>query len=173
MYLANHLFTMWLAPRIGRLIHKWGERKTLAIEYTGLIIVFSLYGVVASLPVDILPAWNTLPMIGFAAAVLFLLDHAFFAMAIAIKTYFQKIADPADIAPTAGVAFSINHVAAVFLPAALGLVWVISNAAVFWIGAAMACISFGLARLVPKRPEPGNELIWGSAERSPLPGPAD
>ena len=29
------------------------------------------------------------------------LDHLFFAMAIAVKTYFQKIADPADIASTA------------------------------------------------------------------------
>jgi len=43
-----------------------------------------------------------LPVIGFAAAVLFFLDHAFFAMSMAIKTYFQKIADPADISPTAG-----------------------------------------------------------------------
>ena len=45
----------------------------------------------------------------------------FFALAIAIKTYFQKIADPRDIASTAGVAFTINHIAAVVLPAALGV----------------------------------------------------
>ena len=45
-------------------------------------------------------------------------------MALALKTYFQKIADPSDIAPTAAVAFTINHIAAVFLPAALGyLCW--------------------------------------------------
>jgi hypothetical protein len=90
-------------------------------------------------------------------------------MAMAIKTYFQKIADPADIAPTAGVAFSINHIAAVFLPAILGLVWIYSNAAVFWIGAAMACISLGLARLVPRHPEAGHELVWGSAVKAAAP----
>ena len=52
------------------------------------------------------------------AAALYVIDHLFFALAFAQKTYFQKIADPADIAPTAAVAFTINHIAAVFLPAA-------------------------------------------------------
>ena len=35
------------------------------------------------------------------AATLYVLDHLFFALAFALKTYFQKIADPRDIAPTA------------------------------------------------------------------------
>ena len=43
------------------------------------------------------------------------------AMAIALKSYLKKIADPADMAATAGVSFSINHIAAVVLPFALGL----------------------------------------------------
>ncbi len=53
-------------------------------------------------------AWN--------AAALFILDHEFFAMAIAIKSYFQKIADPADMANIAGVNSTINHLAAVYSP---------------------------------------------------------
>ena len=57
-----------------------------------------------------------------------------FSLAIAIKTYFQKIADPADMASTAGVAFTINHIAAVAIPAAFGLVWLVSPAAVFLDG---------------------------------------
>ena len=93
------------------------------------------------------------------AAVLFIIDHAFFAMAIAMKTYFQKIADPADIAPTAGVAFTINHIAAVFIPALFGLLWLVSPSAVFLSGAAMAACSLVLARMVPEAPEPGNEVI--------------
>lgn len=169
LYLGNHLVNMYLAPKIGLFIHKMGERRSLLVEYIGLIFVFSSYGILAGLPVDTFATWGTLPAIGFAAAALFFLDHAFFAMAMAIKTYFQKIADPADIAPTAGVAFSINHIAAVFLPAALGLVWIYSNAAVFWIGAAMACVSLGLSRLVPRHPEPGHELVWGSAVRGAAP----
>ncbi len=36
------------------------------------------------------------------AAILYVLDHMFFALAFALKTYFQKIADPQDIAPDSG-----------------------------------------------------------------------
>lgn len=164
LYLFNHLINMFLAPFIGRMVHRFGERKALGFEYLGLIIIFSAYGFVASLPVGTTALFG-LPLIGFAAAALFFLDHALFAMALAIKTYFQKIADPADIAPTAGVAFSINHIAAVGLPVVLGIVWIHNNAAVFWIGALMAALSLSLSRLVPRHPEPGNELIWGAATK--------
>ena len=54
-----------------------------------------------------------------------------FCLAIAISTYFQKIADPKDLASSAGVSFTINHIAAVVIPAALGLVWVVSPSLVF------------------------------------------
>ena len=86
---------------------------------------------------------------------------AFFALAIAQKTYFQKIADPADIAPTAGVAFSINHVAAVGLPVIFGIIWLHSPAAVFLIGAGMATVSLFLSMLIPHDPHEGNEVLWG------------
>ncbi|MBT6117938.1 MAG: MFS transporter, partial [Rhodospirillaceae bacterium] len=145
LFLLNCAINMVLAPRIGALIVRWGERRALTLEYIGLIGVFACYAFVGD------PLW---------AAVLYVIDHLFFAMAIAMKTYFQKIADPADIAPTAGVAFSINHIAAVVIPVAFGLVWLASPAAVFLAGAGMAAISLVLARLVPRDPEPGNETIW-------------
>jgi predicted MFS family arabinose efflux permease len=144
MFLVNGVLNMAFAPKIGRLIGKWGERKALTFEYIGLIGVFAAYAFVET-------AW--------IAVVLYILDHLFFTMAIAIKTYLQKIADPADLAPTAGVAFSINHIAAVGLPALLGLVWVISPAAVFLTGAVLAFGSLLLARLIPESPEPGFEVI--------------
>ena len=78
---------------------------------------------------------------------------AFFAMAIAQKTYFQKIADPADMAPTAGVAFTINHIAAVVIPVLFGLIWLNHPSWVFLIGAAMAAISLVLSLLHPQGPE--------------------
>jgi predicted MFS family arabinose efflux permease len=138
MFLANHLLNMVLAPRIGRWVGYWGERRALTVEYIGLILVFSAYAFVET-------AW--------IAVVLYILDHVFFAMAIAIKTYFQKITDPADIAATSGVSFTINHIAAVAIPAAFGLLWIISPAAVFLAGAAMAACSLGLARLIPAAPD--------------------
>ena len=99
------------------------------------------------------------------AIALYIIDHVFFAMAIAMKTYFQKIADPADIAPTAGVSFTINHIAAVVLPAAFGVLWLVSPAAVFLAGAAMALASLGLSRLVPPDPDVGNEVVFFGVRR--------
>ena len=143
LFLVNGALNMYFAPKIGKLIGLWGERKALTIEYIGLIAVFTAYAFVSS-------AW--------IAAVLFVVDHLLFSMAIAQKTYFQKIADPRDMAPTAGVAFSINHVAAVILPVFYGMLWIISPAAVFLTGAALALISLILSRLVPLKPEPGYEV---------------
>jgi hypothetical protein len=82
---------------------------------------------------------------------------------LALKTYFQKIADPADIAPTAAVAFTINHIAAVFLPVGLGFLWLASPALVFFLAAGMALVSLGFAALIPRHPAPGNETIFSSA----------
>ena len=85
----------------------------------------------------------------------------FFALAIAIKTYLQKIADPADIASTAGVSFTINHIAAVVIPAVLGMVWMVSPSAVFLVGAAFAACSLSLSQNVPAQPARGNEVVFG------------
>ena len=146
LFLLNHAINMVLAPKIGKLIAKWGERRALTFEYAGLFIVFMSYAFVENDKI---------------AGGLYVIDHLFFAMAIAIKTYFQKIADPADISSTAGVSFTINHIAAVFIPAAFGLIWLLSPSAVFLAGAAMAAVSLVLALNVPNDPEPGNEVVRG------------
>ena len=99
------------------------------------------------------------------AVVLYILDHLLFSMAIAQKTYFQKIADPKDLASTAGVAFSINHIAAVILPVLYGILWLSSPALVFLTGAVLAFVSLLLARLVPTDPMQGNEVLWGRLEK--------
>ena len=143
LFLVNCAINIWLAPLIGKLIIRWGERHALLFEYVGLIIIFTSYAFVQHAGV---------------AALLYILDHLFFALAIAIKSYFQKIADPADIASTAGVSFTINHIAAVFLPAVLGVVWLTAPAAVFLCGAAIAAASLALSWLVPDGPAVGNEV---------------
>lgn len=71
-------------------------------------------------------------------AILYILDHIFFNFAMAIRTYFQKVADPADIAPSMAVGFTINHIAAVVLPALGGLLWLIDYRITFLGGAALA-----------------------------------
>ncbi|NUH65881.1 MFS transporter [Sulfitobacter sp. S0837] len=152
LYLINLIANMIFAPLMGRAVGYFGERRTLAFEYIGLIMVFLAYGGVYYL------GWGVL-----VAATLYVLDHMFFALALALKTYFQKIADPADIAPTAAVAFTINHIAAVFLPVGLGLLWLASPAAVFFLAAGMAAVSLMLSLLIPRHPAPGHETIFQRA----------
>jgi hypothetical protein len=149
------MINMLVAPLLGRIVQYFGERRTLVFEYGGLALVFLSYGGVYYL------GWGVL-----VAAFLYVVDHIFFGLALALKTYFQKIADPADIAPTAAVAFTINHIAAVVLPVALGFLWLLSPLLVFLIAAVMACLSLSLALLIPRHPAPGHETIF-------LPAPTD
>jgi hypothetical protein len=149
LFLINLVINMAAAPLLGRFVAVFGERRTLIFEYAGLAIVFALYGGIYWF------GWGVL-----LAATLYVVDHVLFALALALKTYFQKIADPGDIAPTAAVAFTINHIAAVFLPVLLGMLWVISPGAVFGLAAGMALVSLALACLIPRHPEPGNETVF-------------
>ena len=64
-----------------------------------------------------------------------------FNFAIAIRTYFQKVADPKDIAPSMAVGFTINHIAAVFLPAVGGFLWMVDYRIPFVAGAFFSLIS--------------------------------
>ena len=151
LFLVNYVFNWLFAERIGGLIGRIGERTALTIEYVGLVIVFTAYAFVEN---------------PYVAAGLYVIDHMFFALAIAIQTYFQKIADPEDIASSAGVSFTINHIAAVIVPAALGLVWVISHSAVFLVGTGFAVCSLILSQNIPFRPIEGNEVNWGRVRSS-------
>jgi len=143
LFLINYVFNWLFAAKIGKLIGIIGERRVLRIEYIGLIFIFIAYGLVENSQI---------------AAVLYVVDHLFFALAIAIKTYFQKIAQPEDIAASAGVSFSINHIAAVVIPAILGLVWIVNSSWVFYIGAGFAACSLILSSLIPLKPAIGVEL---------------
>ncbi len=156
LFLINLLANMVFAPLVGRAVGHFGERNALIVEYIGLVIVFLAYGGIYFF------GWGVV-----LAAGLYVIDHLLFAMALALKTYFQKIADPGDIAPTAAVAFTINHIAAVFLPALLGYLWLVAPAAVFLMAAAMAFVSLLLALMIPRHPEKGNETVFARAAAAP------
>ena len=149
LFLINYAANILFAPMMGWMIARIGEKWSLAFEYAGLIAVFIAYGGIYWF------GWGAA-----LAAALYVIDHLFFALAFAQKTYFQKIADPADIAPTAAVALTINHIAAVALPAALGYLWVTSEASVFVLAAILASMSLVLALMIPRHPAPGRETIF-------------
>jgi hypothetical protein len=126
LFVVNNLINYFLSPAIGKAIIRFGERKVLSLEYSSLIFIFLAYAAVES---------KTL------VAFLYILDHVFFNFAIAIRTYFQKIGDPRDTASSMAVGFTINHMAAVFLPAIGGMLWMIDYRIPFVAGACMSLIS--------------------------------
>ena len=148
LLLTNFLINIFMAPLIGRFIENFGERLSLIVEYFGLMIIFLLYAGLYYFD------WSYV-----IASVLFIADHMFFGLAFAMKTYFQKIADAEDFAPTAAVAFTINHISAVFLPVLLGYIWIYNNSAVFYLAAILSFISLIVALLIPRFPSKGNESI--------------
>ena len=148
LLLANFLINIFMAPLIGRFIEKFGERISLIVEYFGLMVIFLLYAGLYYFD------WSYI-----VASILFIADHMFFGLAFAMKTYFQKIADSEDFAPTAAVAFTINHISAVFLPVLLGYIWIHNNSAVFYLAAILSFISLIVAILIPRFPSKGNESI--------------
>jgi len=141
-----------LAPRLGRLVMRIGERRTIMIENVVLIVVFAGYATTSS-------AW--------AAGALFVVDGVFFTLTLAQRTYFQKIADPADVAATTSVAFTINHVAAVVVPIAFGALGMINPAIIFWVGTGIASVSLCCSFLVPRHPAPGSETVLAQARPQP------
>ena len=126
LFVINNLVNYFLSPLIGKGIIRFGERKILSLEYFSLIFIFLAYATVES---------KTL------VAILYILDHIFFNFAIAIRTYFQKVGDPRDIAPSMAVGFTINHIAAVVLPAIGGLLWIVDYRIPFVCGAILSLIS--------------------------------
>jgi hypothetical protein len=133
LFVINNVINYFLSPLIGRSIIRFGERKVLSLEYGSLIFIFLAYAVVQSKIV---------------LALLYILDHIFFNFAIAIRTYFQKVGDPQDIAPSMAMGFTINHIAAVFLPAVGGILWMVDYRIPFVAGAAMSVISLVAVQMI-------------------------
>ncbi|MBY5993634.1 MFS transporter [Ferrimonas balearica] len=148
LFLVNYLFNLLFAPSIGRFIQRVGERRALTVEYLGLALVFTSYALVEQ---------------AHFAAALYVIDHLLFALAIAIKSYLQKIADPEDLAATASVSFTINHIAAVVIPTLLGVLWLTAPSAVFLIGTGFALASLVLCRNIPDRPTADQAVRWAPA----------
>jgi hypothetical protein len=126
LFVINNSINYFLSPIVGKSILRFGERKVLSLEYLSVIFIFTAYATTQS---------------KILVALLYILDQIFFTFAIAIRTYFQKVSAPQDIAPSMAVGFTINHLAAVFLPALGGMLWVIDYRIPFFAGAAMGAVS--------------------------------
>jgi len=133
LFVVNNVLTFFVYPFIARGIRKFGERKMLSLEYASLFLVFLGYAIFDS------------PII---ATILYVLDHVFYGFAMGINTYFQKIAQPEDIAPTISTAYAINHISAIVIPIIGGALWLINWRIPFIAGAVLAVVSFGFVQKI-------------------------
>lgn len=144
LFIINNTVAWLLNPLIGKAIVKFGERKISSIEYIGVIIIFLVYAFTTS---------------KFIAASMYILDNILFNFSVAIRTYFQKIADPKDISASMAVGFTINHIAAVFLPALGGYLWMINYRIPFIVGAGIGVVSLVAAQFMRSKHEPDEEVL--------------
>jgi hypothetical protein len=145
LFIINNTINYFLSPLVGKSIIRFGERKVLSLEYLSVIFLFTAYATTDS---------------KLLVAFIYILDQIFFTFAIAIRTYFQKVGDPQDIAPSMAMGFSINHLAAVFLPAIGGMLWVIDYRIPFFAGAAMGVVSLlAVQKIKIEKIEAGNSKL--------------
>ena len=145
LFVINNVMNYFLFPLIGKGIIRFGERKILSIEYFSLIFIFVAYATAQS-------KWLIM--------ILYILDQVFYNFHIAIQTYFQKIGDPKDIAASISVSFTINHIAAVVLPAIGGMLWMVDYRIPFIGGAIFSFISLmAVQRIQTQRSKTSKPLL--------------
>jgi predicted MFS family arabinose efflux permease len=128
LFLVNNLLGTFLYRQFGRMIARFGEKRTLTVNFLLLIFVFLGYAYVPALPI----------LYG-----LFVADQMLFGLRIALQSYFQKIAvHPREITPNLSLGQTINHIAAVIIPLVGGLVWeTVGSQYTFLVGVGIVCTS--------------------------------
>ncbi len=144
LFVVNNVVGYFVNPLIGKAVNRFGERAVLSLEYATLIGVFLVY------------AYTDSKLI---VAAMYILDHLVYNFSMAIRTFFQKIADPQDISPSMAVGFTINHVAAVAIPVLGGMLWLLDYRIVFLGGVGLAVLSLALTQCIP------GQLAAAGAER--------
>jgi MFS family permease len=152
LFIVNNIVAYILNSLIGKAINRFGERFISSIEYSGVIVIFLVYAFSTSKNVVML---------------MYIFDNILYNFDVAIRTYFQKVANPADIASTMSVGFTINHIAAVFLPALGGYFWMIDYRIPFIAGSALGVVSLVAAQWM-RVPGKGGPALTSPGALAPL-----
>jgi predicted MFS family arabinose efflux permease len=141
-------------------VARFGEQRVLQVNYTVLTFVFLCYAVIPQLeainrlsievPGLSLGRWVLYP--SFPATpgllillVIFVIDRTMMGFSIAVESYMQKIAlAPEEITGNVALGQTINHIAAVIVPVAGGVMWEVLGSRYTFI-AGMAIVLAALA----------------------------
>jgi predicted MFS family arabinose efflux permease len=138
LLLVNNLLGTFLFPFLGNIVGRIGERVVLTANFLLLTGIFFGYAFIDSLAV---------------LAIFYVLDNLLFSINLALESYFKKIAiSEEEITSNLSIGQTINHVAALFVPIAGGLIWEIYGSRVtFMVGAGIAVVSLLFTQFM--RPE--------------------
>ncbi len=139
LWLVGQVAVWLLSPPVGRLIDRMGERAVLTIYFVLLIGVFCGYAFISTAAV---------------LCALFVADNVLFTLNMALTTYVRRLAPPSEHTPTLSMGVAMNHVAAVTMPLAGGLIWKYAGYQwTFGIGMAAAALSIVVVSFLPRHQE--------------------
>jgi predicted MFS family arabinose efflux permease len=139
-----------LAPRMGQLIDRWGERWTLSISYVALALCFVGYATVHNV-------W-------FLAAMLICIN-LLVTLRIGLSTYVNRIAPPEELTPTLSAGVSINHITSVSMSLVAGtLLSIVGYEWLCWGAAAVIMLSVPFALAIKASPQAALEAQPTGAE---------
>jgi MFS family permease len=134
LFLVANLLSTYLARAIGRLIASAGEKKALTGYFLAIAAICLGYAGVQSFPL---------------LACLFVADGVLSRFDMALDSYMRKIAPEEEVTANTSLSQTINHLAALVVPAAGGLLWEqLGSAAPFVFGAAVAATCAALAQRI-------------------------
>jgi predicted MFS family arabinose efflux permease len=173
LFLTMSLIGTYLHQAFGRIVGRFGERAVLLANYSLLTLIFTAYALVPQLgmlnavsfqvPAARLGPWTLAPSFTATPGLLILLgvfvvDRTLMGFSIAIESYMQKIAlSPEEITGNIALGQTINHVAAVIVPLAGGLIWEAIGARYTFLGGVAIVVT---ALVLTTRMQAGSNQDW-------------
>ncbi len=140
LMLVNAVASFLVAAPVGRLIDRIGERRSMSFYYAAIALTFAGYALVQRVVV---------------LEVLWVVDSILFSFGVGITTYLNRIVRPGEMTPSLAMGQTMNHVAAVVIPVAGGLLWHrFGYHAPFWCGVVAALASLLITQAVLPRSHP-------------------
>lgn len=124
---VSSLVAIFTRPVLGKIIDRWGEQRSLVVNYSIVACLFMSYAFLKS-PISLY--------------VVYILDNGLVGFDVAITTHLGKIAPKGMLSSAYAMGSTINHITGVSVPILGGFLWDRAGAAtVFFFGAAMAVAS--------------------------------
>lgn len=151
LLLVNSGITMIAAPAVGRWTDIFGERRVLSAYYALVMAVFFAYTRIT----DVAALTGIAPAALFC--VVFALDNLLFTASVGIQTYIRHTASREDLSPSLAMGLTWNHVAAVTVPLAAGVIWErYGYQRIFLCGMGLALGSLVMCQALPHRGRPAD-----------------